>query len=287
MSERSPTLEAPPLPGFVDDASVDDAARIPGPLRGTVTLVLQTAFAQRLVTGRLGSPEAYGTLGLFGFAQLLRPIWRAAEASDPYADWWLLKVERALGQAESELQDLNTRLLASLSGSEALQIAPAKSVRPVRTTLSFSAAQAFRGAQLVARADDLARGVLTARHVGCLTAQVAANALWKTGHAVRGAFGRARGFVPTGITRAELINATPRAAHVVQRMGILPQVVLEETVRPAHLPRRQSPARVIEIVATPVESLDDTRDAWPADLMPDEGNAIAFEDDLSDLFSSP
>lgn len=287
MSERSPAIEAPLLPSSDEGASVDDAARVPGPLRGTVTLVLQTAFAQRLVTGRSGSPEAYGALGLFGFAQLLRPIWRAAEASDPYADWWLLKVERALAQAEGELQELNTKLLAPLNGLEALQIEPAKSVRPVRTTLSFSSAQAFRGAQLVARADDLARGVLTARHVGCLTAQVAANALWKTGHAVRSAFGRARGFVPTAISRADLINATPRAAHVVQQMGILPRVVLEETVLPAHLPRRQLPARVVEILALPVESRDDERDAWSADQTPDTGGAVPFEDDLSDLFPSP
>jgi len=265
-----------------DGSPIDDDSCLPGPLRGTVTLILHTAFAQRLVNGRPGAPERSGILGLFGFAQLLRRIWHAAEEADPYADWWLLKTERALSQAEFELQGSNSTVLARLSGLEALVIEPATSVRPVRTSLNFSSAQAFRGAQLIARCDAVARAVLTARYVGCMPAQTAASSLWKLGHAVRSAFGIVRGYTPTGVTRPDLINATPRAAHAIQQMGLLPEVILEESVMPENRPRRQAMPLVEEIVATPLASPEvETGDLWPDHNT--ETQVPDFEDDLIDL----
>ena len=55
---------------------------LPGPLSGTVTLTLQTAFAQRLVLGRPAELERVGVRGLFVFADLMNIIWHgAAEAN--------------------------------------------------------------------------------------------------------------------------------------------------------------------------------------------------------------
>lgn len=283
MSNLSRVFE-PEMQTTVEASAADDALRLPGPLRGTVTLILQTAFAQRLVNGRTANAERNGFLGLFGFAELLRKIWHGAEAADPYADWWLLKVERALTKAEAEVQALNTRLLAQFSTLEAMVIVPAASVRPVCTSLSFTTAQAFRGAQLIGRCDGVARAVLTARHVGCMPGQIAATSLWKIGHAVRSAFSSVRGYISTAVTRTDLINATPRAAHVVQRMGVLPTVILEETAMPENFPRRQHTTRTGSVVARSLARLDEEL-GIPA-ASPEASNDIptSFEDDLSDLF---
>ena len=262
-------------------------AQTPGPLRGTVILMLQTAFAQRLVSGRTKAFARDGVLGLFGFAERVRTLWIAAAEADPYAEWWLLKIERAVAHAEVELQTLKSTVLTLLSGCEAMTIVPAASIRPVETTLQFTSAQAFRGAQLVGHADAVARAILTARHVGCLTAQSAAQTLWRVGHAVRSAFGAAQGYVATGITREDFANATPRAAFGVQAMGILPSVILNESVTPENLPRRRRGERgpVMNRVTeglTPREIEPPTREA--CEVSP---STSTFEEDLSELFSSP
>ena len=267
-----------------EDASPDDVTSLPGPLRGTVTLILQTAFAQRLLNGRLANGTQHGLLGLFAFADLLRRIWYAAEAEDPYADWWLVKVERALAHAEQELQRLQIPVMASLSRFEALAIVPAASVRPVATALAFTTAQAFRGAQLIGRCDGLARTILTARHVGCMPAQAAAVSLWRVGHTIRSAFGQSRGFVQTGITRADLRNATPRAAYGVQQMGILPSVILDETVMPAFSPRRHPRGSIDRSSATHSEPPVTDAALFGIETIELSDAPLNFEDDLVDLF---
>lgn len=257
---------------------------MPGPLRGDVTLVVQTAFAQRLVAGRSATVARHGLLGLFPFADMLRSIWRGAEAADPYADWWLVKVEHALDRAGRELQDLQSSLTTALVAIEGLVIAPASSVQPVSTALQFTTPHAFRGAQLIGRCDGIARAVLTARHVGCIPAAALTKTLWRTGHAMRRAFGAARGYRPTGVTRADLANCTPRAAFVVQLMGVLPPAVLNETQRAEFTPARL-PASAMEhpTAATP----DAMNYAFEhTDLgMPETDDVTAtFHDDLGELF---
>jgi hypothetical protein len=60
-------------------------------------LTLQTRYAGRLVKGRQGAADRPPITGLLGFANLLRAIWHGARADDPYADWWLVKVDRVFG----------------------------------------------------------------------------------------------------------------------------------------------------------------------------------------------
>ena len=285
MSSLSSVSEAATV--IAKEPAAQHAAPIPGPLRGTVTLVLQTAFAQRLVIGRLANLDRNGVLGLFSFAELLRTIWHAAAGSDPYAEWWLLKVERALAVAADELEPLQAKALGLLSENEALLVAPASSVRPVVTDLEFSTPQAYRGAQLIGRYDAIARAVLTARHVGCVPADVATRMLWRAGQVIRSAFGSARGYVPTGVTRADLIHGTPRATVVVEKMGALPSVVLNETAVADHLPKRQRFIAGEYSVTDAATALSDAPPIVASDAIGRGAMTSMFEDDLIELFESP
>ena len=57
-----------------------------------------------LAGGDKASKEAVRPIvGLLGFASQLRVIWQAARLSDPYAEWWLVKVDQALSQATDAL----------------------------------------------------------------------------------------------------------------------------------------------------------------------------------------
>jgi hypothetical protein len=151
----------------------------PGALQGQVWLTLQTHHAQRLIRGRPAAADKPAIIGLFGFADRLRGIWQGARQDDPYADWWLVKIEEALVAAEQLIQGEQAKLDERLQALPALEVTVATSQRAYRTPLRFANPHAFRGAKLLAEYDELARGVLTARHI------------WVAGSQRRGAPARA------------------------------------------------------------------------------------------------
>ena len=161
----------------------------PGALRGEVWLQLQTRQAQRLLAGRRAGEGKAPIVGLLGFAERLRLVWQAARADDPYADWWLLKVERALAQSATELTVARSAIDALLAASEGLTVTVAASVKPARVKLLFANPYAYRGAQLLAAYDGFARRVLSAQHVGLLNRDEAERRLHLGAKPLRRAFG--------------------------------------------------------------------------------------------------
>jgi len=70
----------------------------PGPLRSRTILQVQIRKAHALVRGRRQDGAKPAIIGLVRFAALLGPIYAAAARDDPWADWWLIKVERLLDE---------------------------------------------------------------------------------------------------------------------------------------------------------------------------------------------
>ena len=81
-----------------------------GALRGQAWLTVQTRQAQRLIQGRNGSEEKPAIIGLVGFADRLRLIWHAARSDDPYADWWLIKIDEAIEQARAFIRQSQSEI---------------------------------------------------------------------------------------------------------------------------------------------------------------------------------
>ena len=149
--------------------------------------------------------------------------------------------------------------------------------------LHFTAAQAYRGAHLIAESDAIACAVLTARHVGRLSAKRAARILWQLARTVRRTFNAVCGYRRSGIVRRELIHASPPDAHEVPRMGVLPQAIWDQSVMPENSPPRRPPMRSRAEVAKPHPSREfEIRSA--TDSSPSHAASTPFEDDLSDVF---
>lgn len=90
----------------------ESVARVdtPGALRSEVWLILQTRHAQQVFMGRKASAEKPYIIGLTRFGGILYQLQVCVLADDPYADWWLLKVEEALEQAADEIRALRERV---------------------------------------------------------------------------------------------------------------------------------------------------------------------------------
>ena len=228
-----------------------------------------------------------GIIGLWGFAGRLRRIWHGAAAADPYADWWLLKIEQALRAAEVTLRSFRAEVATHLQGAEAMVVAPACTTLPLQLPLHFTAAQAYRGAQLIAESDAIACAVLTARHVGRLSAKRAARILWQLGRTVRRTFNAVCGYRRSGIVRTDRENTSECVAHGVHRMGVLPQGVFDESVMPENLPPRRLRTRLREERAKPRSSSHPLAITAATESSPLHQRPMQFEDDFADLFAAP
>jgi integrating conjugative element protein (TIGR03761 family) len=215
---------------------------VPGSLRGGAWLTLQTRHAGRLVKGRPGTAGKPPIIGLLGFADRLRLIWQGIRASDPYAEWWMVKVDRALALAEAELQALRRDIDTRSAASDGLEIDPAVSVQPTRVKLEFANPYAYRGAQLLASYDGFARQVLSARHVGLAGQEEAERYLREGARPLRRAFGSALGYRFLGVTRADTEQQTVRGKQAVEAMGELPPEILSDALRASLLPKRVATA---------------------------------------------
>ena len=252
MPENSAGLgpTRPTEPGVEGERGGPAIAR-PGALRGQAWLTLQTRYAGRLVKGRQGAADRPPITGLLGFANLLRAIWHGARADDPYADWWLVRVDRALSLAGANLDDAKTALEERLATAEGMDVDTAASVKPTRVKLQFANPYAYRGAQLLVFYDGFARRVLSAQYVGLLTRIDAEQRLHHAAKPIRRAFASALGYRFLGITRLDVAQGTAKAEQAVESMGAVPAEILSGAVRAELAPVRP-------------ESADDGMSAFPS-----------------------
>lgn len=209
----------------------------PGALRSQATMEIQTRQAQRLVFGRMAADGQHEIVGLLRFAAMLRPIWGGSMADDPYADWWLVKIERELMRARDQLNEMEGTVEQVLAGAPAVNVIVAQSLAPARLELNFSNPYAFHGAYLLADFDKLVRAVLTARHVGLMDLQTSERLLAQGGKQLRSAYEAAKGYRYMGATREDLVQGTAKAAKAREAMGELPQPIITGELRAAYAPK--------------------------------------------------
>lgn len=172
-----------------------------------------------------------------GFADATRDIWRAAQEDDPYADWFLLRIEQRLQRSGGALQTLKSQVL-DLVGDSRLEWTAAHSSEPARVQLRFATPYAYRGAHLLADFDRVVRLVLTGRYLGMLDVEEADALLARGGRVVRSAFDSANGYRRFNIDRDAVMAGTPAARRAQVAMGELPADVLAEERLAELRPRR-------------------------------------------------
>ncbi|MEE4281304.1 MAG: TIGR03761 family integrating conjugative element protein [Pseudomonadales bacterium] len=198
----------------------------PGALRGEVWLTIQTYQAQGLIRGRRAIDGKPAIIGLIGFADRLKSLWQAIRFDDPYADWWLLKVEEGIADTRTQLSTLQQRMEGLVASNGALEFAIAQSSQPQRVSLQFANPYAFRAAQLLGEYDQLMCTDITLHHLGIdmpgdLVDQVAGCGRW-----IRRVFALPQGYHCLDIRRADIRQGTPVVVKARERMGEVPEDIL-------------------------------------------------------------
>lgn len=268
MTDNNDDPDLLPPPPSTSALPPTDGHAQPGALRSETWLTLHTIHAANLFFGRRGDEEENRAPipGLTRFASRVASITVGARLDDPYADWWLLKIEAALEKATAVMDENFAIVRDRMAASATVEANPALSTQPLRVPLEFQATYAHRGALLLARYDDLVRHVLTAKHIGRIDRWEAAKLLgadtpagatvgapdtlignenlgrdeWRmvggAGRAVRGAFQSAMGYTYKAVRREDVRLQTAAWGEVQKLMGDVPEDVVAGTRRARFAP---------------------------------------------------
>ncbi len=107
--------------------------------------------------------------------------------------------------------------------------------------LNFANPYAYWGAHLIAEFDTTARTILTAKHVGLMSGNLAAQSLRGCAGAIRSLFAVPQGYRVLRVDREAVIADSKTAKEAAEFMGELPQAVLLGEHSAALTPRKAQP----------------------------------------------
>ncbi|NIB44063.1 TIGR03761 family integrating conjugative element protein [Pseudomaricurvus alkylphenolicus] len=208
-------------------------------LRSRVGVVLHTYQAQNLLQGRKAQPGKPGIMGLTAFSERLKALWHGARHDDPYADWYLLKIERGLRHCEHQYQTLIKALDQHLAQIEEFDITIADSGQPQTLSLRLANPYAFQGLRRLVEYDHVIRSEMTLKHLGTVLPESLQAKVDNSGRLLRRVLSVPQRYCLLNIDRAAVAQGTAQASVAQKRMGVIPADILSGQRLPAIRPLSQ------------------------------------------------
>ncbi|HHI71458.1 MAG TPA: TIGR03761 family integrating conjugative element protein [Rhodobacteraceae bacterium] len=211
----------------------------PGALRTCARMQLHTSQAQKLLRPD-PLPDGFQPPGLFRFSNLCQNLCREAAAGDPYADWYLLKTEKAVYQLREEIKSACKRF-QGLIDTYGFEVDPASSENPLTVELTMSNPYGFMASYLLADYDQLVRLGLTCENLGILDRGQVYSVLRGIARKLRRIFHLPLEYKFTGVCREDIRHGTKVSERAKSLMGELPKEILNGHRRPRHAPMKKPP----------------------------------------------
>lgn len=220
----------------------------PGELRSDSTITLHTRQGVSLFNGRDKTKDKPAIYGVPRFAGSITQAYFDAMADDPWADWFLLKVDIAIDHAQERFEEIRNEVKKAYPANRSISIQNQHSVKPVSKPLDFKIpSYPHRMAYLVVDADYLALEILSLFHNGCMTRQHKDRLIHLVGRATRSALQSATGYRHLGVTRNDVKANNPKARKAKELMGEVPKDILDLKLRSDYAPElRQYEEGVVE-----------------------------------------
>lgn len=212
-----------------------------GSLRSQIELKLHTYHALRVWQG--GQPTGktgYTVPSMQQYFAITNMIRLTSARDNPYADWWMIKIEEKLDQAQQEMHELSAMLEKLITAvPEQISITENLNQEPFITPVFCNSHMGFRAVFLLEAYDGLARKILLANHVGLLSRRDMEGFLDQGAHQLRSLFGLALTYRNTGVTRDDMATNNARAREAIERLGTPPSDILQGTRRSEFAPNIQ------------------------------------------------
>jgi integrating conjugative element protein (TIGR03761 family) len=191
-------------------------------LRSRVGVVLHTYQAQNLLHGRKAQNGKPGIMGLTAFSVRLKTLWHGARHDDPYADWYLLRIEQGLANCQQHYQALFQALDQQLAQLTGFDISLADSCQPQQFSLSLAHPYAFQGLRRLVEYDHLIRRDMTLKHLGEELPTSLQERVKGSGRLLRRVLALPQHYCHLTIDRAAVTQQTSQAQLAQKCMGELP-----------------------------------------------------------------
>lgn len=239
-----------------EDMSVKTSSGIPDYL----------AFRKTFLAKRPGTLSTHGTLTLktytaqghflelLPFAKRMKAIYQASRLDDPYADFYLMKIENALIKTQAFLREKAECYQQQLSHLVGLQMQLADTDKPLILPIYFATPYAHFATRLLVDLDELTRCVISLNKLGLPLEKPLSELLRGLGKSFRSTLGKSNGWKPTGVTRHDMVENTPRAIDAEQQMGKLDPRIMNKSLRAKLAPRIISVSKQKNVIQAPSEN---------------------------------
>lgn len=227
-----------------DEATIQDVEsevfEDPGAIRSKVTLMLHTKEALKIFMGRKEDKEngIHHIPGISVYAKLLRTIWGACLSGQPFAKYWIQKIEIKLAETEQDLK----QFLESLKEHESksiFNISKSLSVKPVEVELNFATPYTYKVVYCLVLVDEIAAKLITLRHLALIPTSEFNKGIRDARGAMNRLLNSIGGFKPLDITLNDVRERNAKYIEGVEAMGELPDVIVKNKYVPEFSPTRQ------------------------------------------------
>lgn len=201
----------------------------PGALHSSNSyILLHTRHATAVFDGRKASDEKPEIYGVPRFAGSVGQIYKAASADDPWADWWLLRIDEQIDNAKSKLAEFHGEIEKLLPKSKNINISDPESSEPKSRPLDFGTpSYPHRMAYLVVEFDEFCSVVRGMVHHGLIPRARGERYINLGGKPIRAALQSASGYRYQGVTRNDVVANNPKAQKATLLMGEVPEEIFD------------------------------------------------------------
>ncbi|MGU9648493.1 PFL_4669 family integrating conjugative element protein [Salmonella enterica subsp. enterica serovar 6,7:l,v:-] len=258
-----------------------------GPLRSSITIELHTHLATRTWTGRQPDPaeNIHGIIGIPRLLNILNVIRLDAQADNPYADLWMLRLEERLLAAREEMNTLIDSMKTVFSQlPEMMTVEGCASIQPARFPVFASTQLGFIAIYLLTDFDELMRNALLAQHMALINRVQMNDLRQKGGNLIRSILVLAQKYRRIPVTRQDIRERNARALAAEEQVGPVPEDIFDGSCRSAFAPPLRQPvdetpaplAKPESPETAPVSPVDDDADTA---LIPVPVTATEADDD--------